>query len=384
MRVRSGKEFDDETFQEGINYAHSLGKKLYATVNGFPFNSQIELYKNHIAKLRDMKPDAFIVATPGVIRLCKQIAPEIPIHLSTQANVLNYMDAEAYMEMGVERIIAAREIGLKDLADIKKRLPELEIEVFVHGSMCFAYSGRCLISSLQTGRVANKGSCANDCRFPYEVYAKSEETGVEIKLVEDENGTHIFNAKDLNLLSHIKEIIDSGAVDSLKIEGRTKAPYYLGITTKTYREAIDGIKNGTLDLERLNKELETTKNRGFTDGYLVKRPYERADTQNTETAISDGTMQVVAIVTDDGEYFMAKHKFEINKPYEIVLPPDKTVEFVDNDIGKIYEDNGTVFVFFKKLITQRGKEMTEVHSGNVNPVKLPSKLFPYTFFRGEI
>lgn len=353
-------------------------------MNGFPFNSQIELYKNHIAKLRDMKPDAFIVATPGVIRLCQEIAPKIPIHLSTQANVLNYMDALVYRDLGVSRIIAAREASLKDLEGIKKAVPDMEIEAFVHGSMCFAYSGRCLISSLQTGRVANKGSCANDCRFPYEVYAKSEETGVEIKLSEDEHGTHIFNAKDLNLLNHLDEIVKSGVVDSVKIEGRTKAPYYLGITTRTYREALDEIKQGEFRPEKLYKELETTKNRGFTDGYLVKRPFDRRDTQNTETAISEGSMQVVAIVHEEREHVMIKHKTVVDRPYEIVVPKGITIETVENDVGRIYEDNGMFFVVFKQIITKKGNELTEIHSGNVNPVRLPALLPPYTFIRSLV
>lgn len=384
LRVRSGKDFDDKTFQEGINYVHEKGKKLYATVNGFPFNSQIELYKNHIAKLRDMGPDAFIVATPGVIKLCKQIAPNIPIHLSTQANVLNYMDAEVYMDMGVERVIAAREIGLKDLVSIKEKLPELEIEIFVHGSMCFAYSGRCLISSLQTGRVSNKGSCANDCRFPYEVYAKSPETGVEIKLVEDEEGTHIFNAKDLNMAEHVARILETGAIDSLKIEGRTKAPYYLGTATRTYRSAIDDFYSKNFDSEKYIKELDTIKNRGFTDGYLVKRPYEKPNTQTFETSITEGTMQVVAIVNESEEFFLAKHKITTNTPYEIVLPIGAEIQENENELGKVFFHKGTVFVEFKKLVTQKNKEMTEIHSGNVNPVKLPVKLPPFTFLRSKI
>lgn len=331
-----------------------------------------------------MNVDAFIVATPGVIKLCRDIAPNIPIHLSTQANVLNYMDAAAYVDMGVERIIAAREIGLKDLVSIKEKLPKLEIEIFVHGSMCFAYSGRCLISSLQMGRVANKGSCANDCRFQYEVYAKAEESDAEIKLVEGDEGTYIFNAKDLNLIEYVKQIMDLGVVDSLKIEGRTKAHYYLGVATRTYRDAIDEVLAGEFNPQRLKNELATIKNRGYTDGYLVKRPFERKDTQNHKEEIGAGTMQVVAIVTESGKYFMAKHKFVKNHPYEVVVPHGGKIDFVDNEIGKVYEDNGTVFVVFKKIITEKGKELEEIHSGNVNPVELPTEFLPYTLIRGEV
>ena len=200
LRIRSGKEFSMEEFGEGIKYAHERGKKVYATINGFPFNSQLNLLKKHILAMAELKPDAFIVATPGVLKLCHDLVPDMPLHLSTQANVMNVLDAQIYHEMGATRIITAREISLKDLKEIKKELPDLELEVFVHGSMCFAYSGRCLISTLQSGRVPNRGSCANDCRFEYEMYAANPETGTLFKLEEEEGvGTYIMNSKDLNL-----------------------------------------------------------------------------------------------------------------------------------------------------------------------------------------
>ncbi len=240
LRIRSGKEFTYESFEEGVEYAHSLGKKVYVTINGFPFNSQLELYRSHMERMARMGPDAFIVSTPGLVKMARETAPEIPLHLSTQANVMNVLDARFYYELGVRRIIAAREISLKDLEAIKRELPDLELEIFVHGSMCFAYSGRCLISAVQSGRVPNRGSCANDCRFPYVLYAENPETGVTFRLEEEEGlGTYIMNAKDMNLASHIDEILESGAVDSLKIEGRTKSPYYVAVTASAYRRAID-------------------------------------------------------------------------------------------------------------------------------------------------
>ena len=193
-QFRAGKEFTFETFKEGIDYAHARGKKVYATINGFPFNSQIELLKKHIATMAALKPDGFIVAAPGVVKLCREIAPEIDIHLSTQANVLNYLDAQVYWDMGVKRIVVAREISLKDVIEIKKHLPDMEIEIFVHGSMCFAYSGRCLVSAVQMGRVPNRGSCANDCRFQYTLYAANEDHGTLFRLEEEPGvGTYIFN-----------------------------------------------------------------------------------------------------------------------------------------------------------------------------------------------
>ncbi|MEY4504612.1 MAG: hypothetical protein RL154_908, partial [Pseudomonadota bacterium] len=293
LRLRSGKEFTLDTFKEGVDYAHSLGKKVYTTINGFPFNSQLKLVENHLAQMRDIGVDAFIISTPGMIKLSKKIAPNMPLHLSTQANVLNALDAEFFYDMGVTRIIAAREVSLKDLEEIKSAIPDLELEVFVHGSMCFAYSGRCLISALQSGRVPNRGSCANDCRMPYNLYVENPETGTLLRLEEQENdGTYIFNAKDLCMIEHIPELINSGVIDSLKIEGRTKSLYYAGIATKAYREAIDDMLSGVFNLQKYQAEIATLKNRGLTDAYIMSKPFEKNDTQNLQTAISGGDYEV--------------------------------------------------------------------------------------------
>ena len=382
LRLRAGKEFTYESFDEAIQYTHAKGKKIYVTVNGFPFNAQIELLKKHIIRVAAMKPDAFIVAAPGVIKLVKELAPDIPIHLSTQANVLNYLDASVFYDMGVKRIVAAREVSLKDLKEIKEKIPGLEIEAFVHGSMCFAYSGRCLISSVQSGRVSNRGSCANDCRFPYTLYAKNEDSGTLFKIEEDEAGTHIMNAKDLNLSSHLDEILKSGVIDALKIEGRTKSAYYVGITAKTYRQAIDDFGTENFDVQKYVDELNTTKNRGFSDGYLVSRPYEKNDTQNLEHSISEGSHQVYAEVLEDGISCMCKYKLEPHVEYELVMP-EESIKEIDNEIGSIKRVDKKWFLKFKELKTQSGKVYAEIHSGNTNAIVTPAKLPPYTFFRKE-
>jgi putative protease len=249
---------------------------------------------------------------------------------------MNVYDAQVYFDMGVSRIIAAREISLKDLEAIKHALPDLELEVFVHGAMCFAYSGRCLISALQTGRVPNRGSCANDCRFPYEIYAHNPESGTTFKLEEESGvGTYIMNAKDLNLSSHIQEIVQSGAVDSLKIEGRTKSPYYTAVVTRAYREAIDDSINRVFDPRKYQKELDTTQNRGFTDAYLISRPFERNDTQSTGFTIQDGTHQVAAMVNEDGLFWRCKDKTCTGDIVEIVLPVGTGMDEVENEYGKV-------------------------------------------------
>ncbi len=382
LRIRSGKEFDLESFKAGIAYAHERGKKVYVTINGFPFNSQLLLLEKHIAQMAQLQPDAFIVATPGVLALAHKIAPQIPLHLSTQANVMNLLDAEIYYNMGARRIIVAREISLKDLTVIKAHLPDLELEVFVHGSMCFAYSGRCLISTLQSGRVPNRGSCANDCRFPYELYAANSETGTLFRLEEDPGvGTYIMNSKDLNLASHIKEILDSGCVDSLKIEGRTKTSYYAAITAKTYRQAIDDYYEGISRPELYQAELESMQNRGYTDAYLINRPFEKHDTQSLDFTIQLGTHQVTGMVCEDGMHFLCKYKTLPHETMEIVAPASAEIEEVDNAIGNITCKNGTYYIYFKQLKAENGKVWDEVHSGNINPIVLPLKLPQYTFFR---
>lgn len=385
LRIRSGKEFDMESYAAGIEYAHARGKKVYSTVNSFPFNSQMKLYENHIAKIAELKPDALIVSSPGVVKIAHRIAPDIPIHLSTQANVMNAMDAEVYYDLGVQRIIVAREISLKDCEAIKNHLPELELEIFVHGSMCFAYSGRCLISSLQTGRVPNRGSCANDCRFPYEIYAHNPESGTTFRLDEEEGiGTYIMNAKDMNMASHVDEILKSGVIDSLKIEGRTKSPYYAGVVTKAYRHAIDDYYKNDFDEKRYQKELNTTQNRGFSDAYLLSRPFDRNNTESNDFSIQYGTHQVAGLVSEDGLTWKCKDKTCLGDSVEIVVPVGATVELVDNEIGKIEEIAGHYVITFKKLTTKEGKELECVHSGNVNDILLPAPLPGYTILRREI
>lgn len=383
LRIRSGKEFTFESFKEGIDYAHARGKKVYATINGFPFNSQLELLKKHILDMAALGPDAIIVATPGVLALVKELLPDMPVHLSTQANVMNVLDAKVYYAMGVKRIIAAREISLRDLQVIKKELPDLEIEVFVHGSMCFAYSGRCLISTLQSGRVPNRGSCANDCRFPYELYAANPETGTLFRLEEQsEVGTYIMNAKDLNLASHMQEILESGCIDSVKIEGRTKTSYYAAITAKTYRRAIDDYYRGESHPERYQEELNTMQNRGFTDAYLVNRPFEKHDTQSLDFTMQMGTHQVSGMVSEEGTHFMCKYKTLPGDRVEIVAPEGSKIPEVDNEVGAIAcEADGRCYVTFKQLKAQNGKVWEEAHSGNLNPFELPAPLPPYSFFR---
>jgi putative protease len=385
LRIRSGKEFDIDSYAKGIEYAHQKGKKIYTTINSFPFNAQLKLYERHIAQMAELKPDAFIVSSAGVIKMAKKIAPDIPIHLSTQANVMNVLDAEVYYDMGVERIIVAREISLRDCEAIKRALPDLELEIFIHGSMCFAYSGRCLVSALQTGRVPNRGSCANDCRFPYEIYAHSPESNTTFRLDEVEGvGTYIMNAKDMNMASHIDKILSSGVIDSLKIEGRTKSPYYVGVVTKAYREAIDDYYAGKFDASKYQKELHTTQNRGFSDAYLISKPFEKNNTQSHEFTIQDGTHQVAGLVSEDGLTWRCKDKTCVGDRVEIVLPFGVSIEPMENDECIIEKIDNRYFITFKRIVSTTGKEFECIHSGDLNDIVLPIQLPSYTILRRGI
>ena len=261
----------------------------------------------------------------------------------------------------------------------------MEIEIFVHGSMCFAYSGRCLVSAVQMGRVPNRGSCANDCRFEYTLYAANEDHSSLFRLEEEPGvGTYIFNAKDMNMASHIKEILDSGAVDSLKIEGRTKSPYYAAVTANAYRMAIDDYYEGTFDEAKYQKELLTTKNRGFSDAYLIHKPFERNDTQNYDYALSKGSFEVSGLICEDEKHFLCKYKTLPGEDVEIFPPMNSNIVEVDNEIGKIYKkEDGKYYINFKKILTEKNKELESVHSGNVNKIQLPGTLPYLTMLRIE-
>ena len=326
LRIRSGKEFTMESFKEGIDYAHARGKKVYTTINGFPFNSQINPLKKHIEAIAELGPDAIIVATPGGLKLAHEIAPHIDLHLSTQANVMNVLDAQIYHEMGAKRIITAREISLKDLQEIKKELPDLELEVFVHGSMCFAYSGRCLISTLQSGRVPNRGSCANDCRFPYEMYAANPDTGTLFRLEEDPGiGTYIMNSKDLRAVQHVEKLTQMG-IDSFKIEGRTKSAYYVARTTQVYRKAIDDAVAGRPFDMGLMDELEGMASPGFTEGFYRRHP--PGEYQNYERGVSTSDkQQFVGAIVDKNENWLTidvRNRFETGDDLELMTTGGNT------------------------------------------------------------
>lgn len=230
--------FSEEELKEAILYAHERGKKVYVTLNVFPHNEDIEGLSDYLMSLYNMEVDAIIVSDPGIIMLAREVAPELEIHLSTQSNNVNYLSCLFWHKMGVKRIVLARELSLKEIKEIREKLPETcELEAFVHGSMCVSYSGRCLISNYMTGRDSNRGECAQPCRYKYSLM-EEKRPGQYFPVFEDEKGTYIMNSKDLCMIEYIKELSEAGIM-SFKIEGRMKSAFYVASVTKAYREAID-------------------------------------------------------------------------------------------------------------------------------------------------
>jgi len=268
MRAKA-QNFSPDEMAEGIRYAHSIGRRVYVAVNICAHNADFNGLEDYLVHLEKIGADAVLISDPGVFTLAQKVAPDLDIHISTQANVTNYASAAFWRDMGAKRFVAARELSLAEIAEIRKKTPNIEIEAFVHGAMCMAYSGRCLISNFLNERDANRGECAQPCRFNYNV--TEEKTGEVFPILEDAHGTYIFNSKDLCMINHLDDLIAAG-VTSLKIEGRMKTEYYVGAVTKIYREALDDFFT---DPEQYKKkaphysaELEKIGNRGYTTGFF--------------------------------------------------------------------------------------------------------------------
>ncbi len=272
--------FTNEEMAEGIKYCHDRGKKLYVTMNVFPRNHDLKGVEEYIKGLYDLGVDAIIVADPSIVAAAKTAAPNLEIHLSTQANITNWMATKFWYEQGVKRIVLARELTLKEITEINENTPEgCELEVFIHGSMCVAYSGRCLISNYMLGRDANKGICSNACRYKYYIVEETR-PGEYYPIVEDDNGTYIMNSKDLCMIEHIPDIVKSG-VHSLKIEGRMKNEFYVASTVKAYREAVDAYCDNPEGYEFKQEWLDTVMkishrqyHTGFFYGKMGEQTYD--------------------------------------------------------------------------------------------------------------
>lgn len=380
LRARENR-FDISGVKEAVEYTKSIGKKIYLTVNIFPHNYKIPALKKALRPLADLKPDAFIVADPGVIMLCKEIAPEIPLHLSVQANNVNWASAKFWHKQGVERIILSREISLREIKEIHEMNPGLELEFFVHGSICMAYSGRCLLSNYLAWRDANQGTCAHACRWSYNVHKAHPKDEKELQEVEkesyrqldkdyyleevtrpnefmpveeDANGTYIMNSKDMCLIEYLKELREAG-ICSFKVEGRNKTVFYVATVAKTYRKAIEDLEAGKPFNPDYIKELAKTSNRGFITGFLVDNPGSKA--QDYEKTAPSQTHEFIGIVRKI-------HEKEGKKLYEIEvkgrLEAPASCEILTPTDDYEYE--------IKKFITLDGHEAKIIHPGQKNNV----------------
>ena len=268
--MRKGEIITLENLKSAVELAHKLGAKAYLTLNIFAFNSDIKHLEDCMDIIKDAKPDAILVSDFGILRLIKRYMPDVDIHISTQTNILNYECVKFWQDMGASRVVLARELSIPEIAEIKKQVPNMEVECFIHGSQCVSFSGRCLLSDYFTNgeRKANSGNCSQPCRWSYKLVEETRPRQY-YEINQDERGSHILSPKDLCLVKHLKEMIDAG-VDSFKVEGRTKSLYYVSAVAKTYRAAIDEIMaNPDADMEKYFLELKKVGNRGYTTGFAL-------------------------------------------------------------------------------------------------------------------
>lgn len=285
----SAKNFSIKDMEEGIKFAHEREKKVYVTINIIPHNEDLKELPEYLEKLNELKVDAVILSDPGTLMYVRKYAKDLEVHLSTQANNTNYMSANFWYEQGVKRIVMARELSFKEIKEIKENVSEdLELEGFIHGAMCISYSGRCLLSNYMANRDANRGECAHPCRWNYYI-VEEKRPGEYIPVTEDEKGTYFFNSKDLCMVKHIPEVINSG-INSLKIEGRMKSIYYVANTVRVYRKAIDEYlkspESYEFDSEWL-EELRKVSHRKFTTGFYLNKPTEDDQLYDTSSYIRE-------------------------------------------------------------------------------------------------
>lgn len=261
--------FTNEEIAEATNYAHSLGKKVYVTVNIFARNADLENAKSYFEFLQSANVDAVLISDIGLVTLCKEVAPNLTIHLSTQANTTNLLAVKFWQSMGIKRVVLARELSLDEVLEIHNAVPDMELEAFVHGAMCMSYSGRCLLSTYFANRSANRGACIQPCRWGYRITETERHASKPLDIEQDERMTYFMNSRDLRLLRHIPEIANSGIV-SLKVEGRMKSEFYVATVANAYRKAIDEyLATGKIEhSDEYDALLETVAHRTYTDAYF--------------------------------------------------------------------------------------------------------------------
>ncbi|MGD2118063.1 MAG: tRNA 5-hydroxyuridine modification protein YegQ [Chromatiales bacterium] len=349
LRVRNN-DFLEDNLAIGINEAHELGKQFFVATNVMPHGAKLKTFLDDITPVIEMGPDALIMADPGLIMLVRERWPDMPVHLSVQANTVNAAGVKFWQSVGLTRVILSRELSLEEVADIRQACPDMEIEVFVHGALCIAYSGRCLLSGYFNHRDANQGTCTNACRWEYkiskqefdrvaevavgdiqrhpaadEVYYLEEagRTGEYMPVFEDEHGTYIMNSRDLRAVEHVRRLTEIG-IDCLKIEGRTKSHYYTARTTQIYRQAIDDAVAGRPFDPGLLGQLESLANRGYTDGFFQRHESQEMQNYRENASRSDKTQFVAEILDFDESTGLTKvdvkNRFAVGDEMEIISP----------------------------------------------------------------
>jgi putative protease len=336
LRARNNSFRDEIALGVGIDHAHARGKQFYVVSNIFPHNAKLKTYLADMAPVIALKPDALIMADPGLIDMIRETWPDMPVHLSVQANTVNYAAVRFWQKIGISRVILSRELSLDQVAEIRQECPDMELEVFVHGALCIAYSGRCLLSGYFNHRDPNQGTCTNSCRWEFntkpgtvgpdgDVFLLEEpekRAGSYMPIEQDEHGTYILNSKDLRAIEHVQRLTEIG-VDSLKIEGRTKSPYYVARTAQTYRQAIDDAVAGRPLNPTLLRELDGLANRGYTSGFFERHPDREYQNYLRGHSESDRSLYVGDVLAYDADGLAeieVKNKFSVGDRIELIHP----------------------------------------------------------------
>ncbi len=362
--MRKGSLITMENLKEAVDLAHSLGAKAYVTINIFAFNNDIKLLEASLDRFKDANPDAFIVSDYGIFNLIKRNIPDVPLHISTQTNTLNYESVKFWRDLGASRVILARELPISDVAEIRKQVPDIELECFVHGAQCVSFSGRCLLSDYfsKGERKANHGNCTQPCRWSYKLVEETR-PGEYLEINQDDRGSHILSPKDLCLVKQLPQLIDAG-VDSLKVEGRTKSLYYVSAVAKAYRQAIDDVlKNPSADMEKYFVELQKVGNRGYTTGFALGNNNGESYSYNISKGLAGADFlcefhsdKPVPFEQEGEKYFPVKikNKMLVGDVVEIITPDEQftaLVEEIKNEDGEVLplgNTNDDVYIKFSK------------------------------------
>lgn len=337
----NAKNFSKEDMIEGIDFAHKHGVKVFVTANILAHNSDLEGVREYMEELKTIKPDALIIADPAIFTIAKEVCPEIEVHISTQANNTNYGTFRFWHGLGAKRVVTARELSLAEIKQIRENIPEdLEIETFIHGAMCISYSGRCLLSSFMAGRDANKGACTHPCRWKYAVMEESR-PGEYMPIYENERGTYIFNSKDLCMIEHIPEMMESG-IDSFKVEGRMKTALYVATVARTYRMAIDDYKKSPdYYRERIpfyKSEIAKCTYRQYTTGFFFGKPDENTQIYDSNTYVKEYTyLGLIEGKNENGYKITQRNKFVVGEKIEVMKPNGENIEV---EVKGIYTEDG--------------------------------------------